>query len=169
MSEEDIKQTDIKQTENIHLFQDKAGQLFLTKEHEKEPIRVQVKPCFPWSKEGQYYSLLNEKHEEVHLIRSLGDLGLSSRQALEASLNESSFCFQVTELLSLEEDFELRIWKVKTQQGERTFQTKLMDWPREIQKNEFVVKDIHGDIFIFSRINEFSEPGRSLLWSFLED
>jgi len=143
------------------------GRLKYTNKEHKE-IVVKLCKCFPWSESFKYISLRNDKDEEVHLVEDLDSLSHSSRAALLAALFEVGFCFEVTQIFKVEEDFELRQWQVDTVQGPRTFQTKLMDWPREIPNGGLLIQDVAGDIYYVPKVEALPEPGKTILWAFLD-
>src|SRR6267142_2131387 len=91
---------------------------------------VSVRRCFPWSEPTRHLSLRDADEEEFALVRDPAELDPRSRAALERALAVAGFVFEVTRVLEIEEEVEIRRWRVETQQGARTFQTRLDDWPR---------------------------------------
>ena len=59
-------------------------------------------------------------------------LDAASRGAREWALANAGFVFEITRVLEIEEEVEIRHWRVETRQGERRFQTRLDDWPRAL-------------------------------------
>jgi hypothetical protein len=144
---------------------DKAGRLRL--HGEKGPVQVRPISCFPWSSPGEYVSLRDTDDREVALISKAQSLDTASQAALEQTLAQTSFVFLVNRIDSVEDELELRVWKVQTDQGPRTFQTKLDHWPQAINGEAMVIRDLAGDIY---RIKPHSLDNKSqkLFWAFRE-
>ena len=53
----------------------------------------------------------------------------------------------MTAIDGLEEDFEIRRFKVLTRQGPRSFQTALDAWPREAPSGGLLLEDVAGDLY----------------------
>ena len=68
-------------------------------------------------------------------------------QALERALAEASFVLEVRRVDSVEEEVEIRQWKVETRQGPRSFQTHLDDWPRVLPMGGLLIRDVSGDLY----------------------
>src|SRR5881394_2049708 len=86
---------------------------------------VKLRRCFPWTFPERYISLQADDNEEVAFISDPKDLDAASQ-----ALSEAGFVFLIQRVYSVEEDFELRCFKVETPQGPRAFQTALDAWPR---------------------------------------
>jgi hypothetical protein len=130
---------------------------------------VQVRPvcCFPWSSPGAYVSLRDEDDREIALIRDVQSLDADSRSALEQTLAQTSFVFEVNRIDSVEDEVELRVWQVQTNQGARTFQTKLDQWPQAINGDAMVIRDLAGDLYQI-RPRALDPKSQKLFWAFRE-
>ena len=106
-----------------------GGRLTLWRAGALTPVRV--RPCFPWSDPSRHFSLRDDDDNEVALVANPATLDHASRRALENALAEAGFVFEVTRVLDIDEEIEIRHWRVETRQGSRRFQTHLDDWPRE--------------------------------------
>jgi Domain of unknown function (DUF1854) len=126
------------------LNSNEAGQLLLHSQRGSIPVRPVA--CFPWSEPNNYISR-NEAGMEVGFIHSAAELDDSSRTALETTLRQTRFVFEVTGIEKVEDEFELRTWSVKTHQGPRSFQTKLDEWPRTLENGGVVIRDLSGDLY----------------------
>ena len=84
---------------------------------------VWVRRCFPWSAPLRFVSLRNRDDEEVALVRDLDELDRGSRAALEEALAEAGFVLEIEAVLEVEDEIEIRRFRVRTRQGERRFQT----------------------------------------------
>ena len=129
---------------------------------------VWVQRCFPWSEPGRFLSLRDDEEEEFALVRDAAELAPASRQVLEEALGAAGFVFEVTRVLAIEEEVEIRHWRVETRQGPRAFQTRLDDWPRLLPHGALLVRDVAGDLYHFADPNALDRKSRALLWAFVD-
>src|SRR5205814_7091404 len=86
---------------------------------------VWVQRCFPWSEPGRFLSLRDDDEEEFALVRDPAELDPASRRVLEEALVAAGFVFAVTRVTAIEEEVEIRHWRVEARQGTRSLQTRL--------------------------------------------
>ncbi len=129
---------------------------------------VHVRPCFPWSEPSKYLSLRDDEDDEIVLVRDPSELDAASRQALEGALVETGFLFRLTHVLEIEEEVELRRWHVRTEQGDRTFQTRLDEWPRRLPDDGLLIRDVNGDLYHLAEPGTLDAHSRSVLWAFVD-
>jgi uncharacterized protein DUF1854 len=142
------------------------GLLWAARGAVERPVRV--RRCFPWSEPARWLSLRDDDEEEFALVRDPGDLAPASREALEEALALAGFVFEVTRVLEIEEEVEIRAWRVETRQGLRSFQTRLEDWPRALPQGGLLVRDVAGDLYHVSRPAALDRKSRALLWAFVD-
>ena len=142
------------------------GQLWAVRDG--EVARVRVSRCFPWSEPTRYLSLRDDDEQEVGLIDNLDELDPDSREALAGALVEAGFVLEITAIDSLQRDFEIRVWKVQTRQGPRTFQTKLDDWPRALPGDGLLIRDVAGDLFHLPDPHGLDPKSQKILWAFVD-
>jgi len=142
------------------------GQLWAERRGVAQP--VWVRRCFPWSQPGRFISLRDHEKDEFALIRDLDELDPDSRGVLEAALIEAGFVLEVLRVLGVDEEVEIRNWKVETVQGERTFQTRLDDWPRQMPGGALLIRDVAGDLYHVADPSALDETSRQLLWAFVD-
>jgi hypothetical protein len=142
------------------------GSLWALRDGEERP--VSVRRCFPWSEPLTYLSLRDGDEEEFALVREPADLDPGSREALEMALAVAGFVFDVTRVLEIEEEVEIRHWRVVTRQGPRAFQTRLDDWPRTLPHGGLLIRDLTGDLYHLGRPDELDKDSRALLWAFVD-
>jgi hypothetical protein len=133
-----------------------------------EERAVTVRRCFPWSEPSRYVSLRDDDEEEFALVADLADVDPASRSALEAALAEAGFVFVVTAIRDVEEEVEIRAWRVDTVQGPRRFQTRLDDWPRELPGGGILIRDVAGDLYHVPQPRALDRRSRELLWAFVD-
>jgi Domain of unknown function (DUF1854) len=133
-----------------------------------EAVAVRLRQCFPWSEPNRHLSLRDEDDEEVALVEDPALLAPDSRHALEQAVAEAGFVLEVTRVLSIEEEVEIRQWKVETRQGPRSFQTHLDDWPRTLPMGGLLIRDVGGDLYLLAAPGEMDRRSKELLWAFVD-
>ncbi|HWC74042.1 MAG TPA: DUF1854 domain-containing protein [Gemmatimonadales bacterium] len=141
---------------------------FLWATRNGEERAVFVRRCFPWSEPSRHLSLRDAEEEEFALVRDPAELDPRSRAALEMALAVAGFVFEITRVLEIEEEVEIRRWRVETRQGPRTFQTRLDDWPRGLPHGGLLIRDLAGDLYRLSRTELLDKKSRDLLWAFVD-
>ena len=129
---------------------------------------VWVRRCFPWSEPGRFLSLRDDDEEEFALVADVSELDALSRQVLEQALVAAGFVFEVTRVLAIDEEVEIRHWRVETRQGSRSFQTRLDDWPRLLPHGGLLVRDVAGDLYHLAEPQALDKTSRALLWAFVD-
>jgi hypothetical protein len=129
---------------------------------------VSVRRCFPWTEPARHLSLRDVDEEEFAFVRDPADLDARSRVALEMALAVAGFVFEVTRVLEIEEEVEIRRWRVETRQGPRVFQTRLDDWPRSLPHGGLLIRDLAGDLYHLARPETLDRQSRELLWAFVD-
>ncbi len=142
------------------------GQLLV--HQEEQPIAVSLRPCFPWSFPESFLSLRDKDGKEVLLIESLESLDSESRSALQDALAESRFTLEIHKIHSIERNFEMRIWKVDTNRGARTFEIRLDDWPRKLPGGGIAIVDLAGDLYTIQDQEQLDPTSRKLLFAYAD-
>jgi hypothetical protein len=127
-----------------------------------------VRRCFPWSEPTRFLSLCDDDDSEVAFVAEPAELETGSRAALERVLAEAGFVFELVEVFEIDEEVELRQWRVRTSQGNRTFQTRLDDWPRELPDGSLLIRDVGGDLYRLVAPEYLDRKSRTLLWAFVD-
>lgn len=140
----------------------------LLAQRDGETCAVSVRRCFPWSEPGCFISLRNKDEKEFALVRDLRELDADSRRALEDSLAEAGLVLEIVRILKIEEEVEIRDWRVETRQGPRSFQTRLDDWPRQIPGGGVLIRDVAGDLYQVTDPAMLDKRSRDLLWVFVD-
>ena len=142
------------------------GQLWAERGGEAKP--VWVRRCFPWSEPTRWVSLQDSEKNEFALIADVDELEPESRRAVEDALAEAGFVLEIERIDDVDEEVEIRMWKVSTRQGPRSFQTRLDDWPREVPGGGYVIRDVAGDLYYIEDPTALDERSRDLLWAYVE-
>ncbi|HEU4629199.1 MAG TPA: DUF1854 domain-containing protein [Gemmatimonadaceae bacterium] len=133
-----------------------------------EPVAVRLRQCFPWSEPYRYLSLRDADEREVALVEDPARLAPESRAALERALVEAAFVLEVTRVLTIDEEVEIRQWTVETAQGPRAFQTHLDEWPRVLPTGGLLLRDVAGDLYRLPAPQHMDRRSRELLWAFVD-
>ena len=131
-------------------------------------VPVKLRQCFPWTEPTRHISLRDSEDKEVALVDDPASLDQESRQAFELALAEAGFVLDVTRVLDIDEEIEIRQWKVETKQGLRSFQTHLDDWPRVLPSGGLLIRDVAGDLYRLSDPATLDKKSRALLWAFVD-
>ena len=131
-------------------------------------VPVRLRQCFPWSEPGLHLSLRDDEDREVAIVDDPAELDTESRGAIEQALAEAGFVLEVTRVLDIEEEVEIRQWTVETRQGRRSFQTHLDDWPRGLPNGGILIRDVAGDLYRLADPARMDKKSRELLWAFVD-
>jgi len=142
------------------------GQLWARMNGAEHPVRVHR--CFPWSEPDRFLSLRDSDNQEIAMVTHLDDLPKESRVALSEALVEAGFVLKVLGIFEVDEEVEIRTWKVETEQGPRSFQTKLDDWPWEVPGGGIVIRDVAGDLYHVAAPEAMDAKSRKWLWAFVD-
>lgn len=151
---------------DLELSRGEDGQLWLNGASGPEPVRV-VR-CFPWSEPGRFISLRNADDEELALVRDVSELKPGARRALTLSLLEAGFVLEIEAIEDVEEEIEIRTFRVRTRQGPRRFQTLRDEWPRELPSGGLLLRDVAGDLYLVRNPGGLDPRSERLLWAFLD-
>jgi len=133
-----------------------------------EPVPVRLRQCFPWSEPRLHLSLRDDQDREVAIVDDPTELEPESRRAIEHALAEAGFVLEVTRVLDIDEEVEIRQWTVETRQGRRSFQTHLDDWPRALPDGGILIRDVAGDLYRLAAPMQMDKKSRELLWAFVD-
>jgi hypothetical protein len=133
-----------------------------------EGVSVRLRQCFPWSEPHRHLSLRDEDDEEVALVEDPAALTPESRRAIEQALAEAGFVLAITRVVSIDEEVEIRQWKVETKHGPRSFQTHLDDWPRALPNGGLLIRDVGGDLYLLAAPGGMDRRSQELLWAFVD-
>ena len=81
------------------------------------------------------------------LVEDLSDLDAEGQEALGKALADAAFTIAVTGIDSIVTDIELRVWKVRTEAGPRSFETRLGSWPRKLEGGGVLIQDVAEDLY----------------------
>ena len=158
----------VKLTEALRLTLERRadGQLWATRDGVERPVRVHR--CFPWSEPAKFLSLRDADDEEFALVGAVDELPEASRAVLLQAVAEAGFVLEVVGIDDIDEEVEIRTWRVRTRQGTRTFQTRLDDWPAEVPGGGVLIRDVSGDLYHVAEPERLDARSRKWLWAFVD-
>src|SRR5215475_7251138 len=131
-------------------------------------VSVRLRQCFPWSEPHRHLSLRDDDEREVAFVEDPALLEPESRRALEDALAVAGFVLEVTRVVDIDEEVEIRQWTVETVHGGRLFQTHLDDWPRVLPGGALLIRDVAGDLYRLPEPRKLDKKSRELLWAFVD-
>jgi hypothetical protein len=141
------------------------GRLLLLRDEASVPVRP--RRCFPWASPNEWISLRDDDGHEQALIHLPETLEPASRDLLLQELRDSAHTFRITRILECRKEIELRCWRVETEQGPRTFQTELDEWPQRLPRGGILIRDLAGDLYTVADPDKLDPDSRAKLWVLL--
>ena len=111
--------------------------------------RVTLRRNFPLEELWSLLSVLDEKEEEVGMIRDLSQFGEQTQELLRAELERRYYAPVILQILSLKERFGFSYWKVETAEGKMEF--TLRDTYKSLIRlggNRVFILDVDGNRFV---------------------
>ena len=142
------------------------GQLWASTGVRSQP--VVVRRCFPWTAPARFVSLRDADEEEIALVADLDELDPDSRRALEASLVEAGFVLDIVGVDEVDDEIEIRTFRVRTKQGPRRFQTLRDEWPRPLPCGGLLLRDVAGDLYRVPDPKSLDPASRAKLWALVD-
>ncbi len=161
-----VRKPDSSPGTELRLAHRSDGQLWATRGDDEHA--VWVRRAFPWSEPGRFISLRDAADREFALVAEPRELDSDSRAALESALAAAGFVFVVTAVSAIEEEVEIRSWRVRTVQGARAFQTRLDEWPRPLPGGGLLIRDVAGDLYRIDDLVALDAQSRELLWAYVD-
>ena len=161
--------TDGGEEPSLSLRSSPDGRLFVMMDG--EPLAVELRQCFPWSQPTRFLSLWGGEgndEREVALVEDPALLSASSRHAIEVAMATAGFVLQVTRVVEVEQEVEIRDWRVITRQGARAFQTHLDEWPRALPDGALLIRDVAGDLYRIPTGDQLDKRSREVMWAFVD-
>jgi len=144
------------------MFEEQAnGQLYYKGQE------VTLRPCFPSQDKLSCISVLDEEQNEVFFLDTIVELENEQQGMIISHLFVEERGHEITRVLEVKEEIELRKFVVETKSGSTTFYTRSEDWPRLLKKNHFQFFDIHGDIFFIDEMSKLDKKSQKIISPFI--
>src|SRR3989475_12333112 len=118
------------------------GQLWAVRGEEERAVRV--RRCFPWSEPGRFVSLRDEDDNELALVGDPAELDPASRRVLEEAMAAAGFVFEVTRVMAIEGEVEIRHWRGGNRAGTPPVPTRGRARPRVLAPGGPLVRRAGG-------------------------
>ncbi|OUR99842.1 hypothetical protein A9Q84_02095 [Halobacteriovorax marinus] len=129
------------------MFKEQAnGQLYF------KGKEVTLHPCFPSQDRMSCISILDDDQNEVFFLKSLNELEVEQQEIVVKHLYIEELGHEITKILEIVEEIELRKFLVETRSGIATFYMRSEEWPNKVRDDHFQFLDIHGDIFYIKEL-----------------
>lgn len=133
-------------------FSRKNGLLWLT--YGGGELRVTLRRNFPLEELWSFLSVLNDREEEVGMIRDLSQFGPAENDLLRSELERRYYAPVILKILSLKERFGFSYWKVETAEGKMEF--TLRDTYKSLVRlggRRVFVLDVDGNRFVIPDVS----------------
>ena len=119
---------------------------------------------FPQDKSIGYISILNEKDDELCLIKNITNLDEESRRIIINELGKRYFIPRIKKILSLKVEFGMSYWEVETDKGIREFIMRLISANYIfITQNNLLLIDAYGNRFHIPDCSKLDKTTQTLL------
>jgi hypothetical protein len=115
---------------------------------------------FPWSMPFRYISIRNKEGTELLLIPELADVPDSLRKIVESELETQELIPAIHKIHSVDDTFEVVVWRVDTNSGRVEFQTRHDEDIRLLEGNRIVFRDHRGMLFEIPSLDQLDSKSR---------
>lgn len=159
-----LAQGKILDPKKIRLFRAPPWALRLTIEGERSFLKVKVVRAFPLSNRDQYIGFMDEKNEEIGMIRDPGELDKASRRIVQEELDRRYLGSVVRRIYSLRSEFGTSYWDVDTNRGRREFVVQsAQENVIRLGMHHLAFVDADGNRFEIPDASRLDEKSRGLL------
>jgi len=116
--------------------------------------------CFPWSMPYQYISIRDKDGTELLLIPELASAPDSLRNIVEAELETQELIPAIHKIHSVDDTFEVVVWRVDTNSGPVEFQTRHDEDVRLLDGRRIVFRDHRGMLFEIPSLDQLDSKSR---------
>jgi len=146
----------------------RSYELLFKKDISSESVLVSMKQCFPKSMPDKYLSVLDKEGRELELIDSLSSLDEKNKKIVSHYLQFKNFRMRIKRIISVEEEFGVRVFNVETDRGERSFQMTLQSWPYMNKYGQVIFEDINSDVYMIDDYSEVDAKTKKYLYTYVE-
>lgn len=150
-------------SKRIRLFREPESALKLTVDDHSYP-NVKVVRAFPLSHPDHYICFLNEKDEEIGVVKDPKELDGDSRRILEEELDKRYLGSVIRRIRSVRSEFGTSYWDVDTDRGRREFVVQgVQENVIYLGKHHLVFVDVDGNRFEIPDYSRLDKKSLSLL------
>jgi hypothetical protein len=148
----------------VELFHDPPEVFRVTLAPERARLLARPVWAAPLSQPGRYLSLLDEKGEEIVMLRELEELGKESRAALELELHRRYLTALVERIYAVDPEHGATYFAVRTNRGDREFvMQQLHDNALWFTPTHLLLIDVDGNRFEVPDTRKLDEKSRTML------
>lgn len=148
----------------IRLFREPPWALRLTIEGERSFLKVKVIRAFPLSNRDRYIGFMDEKNEEIGMIRDPEALDEDSRRIAQEELDRRYLGSVVRRIYSLRSEFGTSYWDVDTNRGRREFVVQsAQENVIRLGARHLAFVDVDGNRFEIPDVPRLDEKSQGLL------
>ena len=143
-----IKTNRLLDSKRIRLSREPKQALQLTIQDERSYSKIRIVRGFPLAHPDQYIAFLDEKDEEIGMVKDPRELDLQSRRIVEEELAKRYLVSTINKIRSIRTDFGTTYWDVDTDRGRRDFVTqRVQDNVIRLGERRLLLIDVDGNRF----------------------
>ena len=120
-SKEQIKTSRLLDPKHIQLSREPKQALQLTIQDERSYSKIRIVRAFPLAHPDRYVAFLDEKDEEIGMVKNPRELDPQSRKIVEEELDKRYLASIIENIRSKRAEFGTTYWDVDTDRGRREF------------------------------------------------
>ncbi|MFT4927008.1 MAG: hypothetical protein ACI8WB_003108 [Phenylobacterium sp.] len=132
-----------------------------------EQTRVTISCCFPQLHQDKFLSVRDENNCELLFIDDVEQLSAADKQLVLVILQTHHQRITVLKVTKVSQALELRVFEFETSAGTTLCYTRLTDWPNRIDKDDYLLIDIHQDEYLIQP-HQLDKTSLKRLTPFLE-
>lgn len=121
---------------------------------------VSVKRAFPISGADQVLTFVDRDGNEIGVLLEPERLDPQSLQVLEAEMELAYFVPRITRIYEMRDEYGVRMWRVETDRGPRTFATQSRYDVRRVGPNRYFIRDVDGNRYEIPDITALDPKSR---------
>ena len=163
-SEEQIKTSRLLKPKRIQLSRKSKQGVQLTISEEGSYSKIKIVRAFPLSHPDRYVAFLDEKDEEIGMVKNPKELDPQSRKILEVELDKRYLVSIIKKIRSIRTDFGTSYWDVDTNRGRRDFVIQgVQDNIVWLGERRLLFVDVDGNRFEIPDYSSLDKKSASLL------
>jgi hypothetical protein len=148
----------------VQLFHDPPEVFRVTLSPERARLLARPTWAAPLSLPGQYLSLLDEKGDEIVMLKDLETLDQDSRAALELELRRRYLTAIIERINAIDPEHGATYFSVRTDRGDRDFVMQhLQDNALWFTPTHLLLIDVDGNRFEVPDLRQLDDKSRTLL------
>ena len=163
-SKEQIKTSSLLDPERIQLSRESKQGVQLTISGEGSYSKIKIVRAFPLSHPDRYVAFLDDKDEEIGMVKDPKELDPQSRKIVEEELDKRYLVSIIKKIRSIRTDFGTSYWDVDTNRGRRDFVIQgVQDNVVWLGERRLLFVDVDGNRFEIPDYSSLDKKSASLL------